>query len=47
MSIKLKDTISDLINKANKDGSGNTITSTYLKLTGGTLTGDLIFKCWK
>ena len=41
MSIKLKDTIYDLINKANKDGSGNTITSTYLKLSGGTLTGDL------
>ena len=37
MSIKLKDTISDLINKANKDGSGNTITSTYLKLSGGTI----------
>lgn len=41
MSIKLKDTISDLINKANKDGSGNTITSTYLKLSGGTMTGAL------
>ena len=27
--------------KATKDGSGNTITSTYLKLTGGTLTGAL------
>ncbi len=44
MSIKLKDTISDLINKANKDGSGNTITSTYLKLSGGTLTGALTIK---
>ena len=41
MSIKLKDTISDLINRANKDGSGNTITDTYLKLSGGDLTGDL------
>ena len=41
MSIKLKDTIYDLINKASKDGSGDTITSTYLKLSGGTLTGDL------
>lgn len=37
MSIKLKDTVSDLINKANKDGSGNTITSTYLKKTGDVL----------
>ena len=37
MSIKLKDTIYDLINKANKDGSGNTITSTYLKKTGDVL----------
>ena len=27
---------------ATKDGSGNTITSTYLKLTGGTLTGNLV-----
>lgn len=41
MSIKLKDTIYDLVNKATKDGSGDTITSTYLKLSGGTLTGDL------
>ena len=41
MSIKLKDTIYDLINKASKDGSGNTITSTYLKLSGGTMTGPL------
>ena len=41
MSIKLKDTIYDLINKAEKDGSGNTITSTYLKLSGGTMTGPL------
>ena len=38
MSIRLKDTIYDLINKASKDGSGNTITSTYLKLSGGTMT---------
>ncbi len=42
MSIRLKDTIYDLVDKSIKDGSGNTITSTYLKLTGGTLTGDLI-----
>ena len=42
MSIKLKDTIYDLINKANKDGSGNTITSTYLnKTTGGTINGQV------
>ena len=41
MSIKLKDTIYDLINKATKDGSGNTITSTYLKLSGGNMTGGL------
>ena len=27
--------------QAGKDGSGNTITSTYLKLSGGTMTGDL------
>ena len=39
MSIKLKDTIYDLINRANKDGSGNTITSTYYKTTGGTISG--------
>ena len=38
MSIRLKDTIYDLINKANKDGSGNTITDTYLKLSGGIMT---------
>ena len=44
MSIKLKDTIYDLINKASKDSSGNTITSTYLKLSGGTLTGTLHVK---
>ena len=44
MSIKLKDTIYDLINRADKDGSGNTITSTYLKLSGGMLTGDLGIK---
>ena len=37
MSIKLKDTIYDLINKSTKDGSGNTITSTYLKKTGDVL----------
>ena len=47
MSIKLKDTIYDLVNKsssstkATQDGSGNTITSTYLKLSGGTMTGPL------
>ena len=41
MSIKLKDTIYDLINKATKDESGNIITSTYLKLSGGTMTGGL------
>ena len=29
--------------KAGKDGDGNTISSTYLKLSGGTLTGDLTF----
>ena len=29
--------------KATADGSGNTITSTYLKLSGGTLSGDLTF----
>ena len=29
--------------KATQDGSGNTITSTYLKLTGGTMSGDLLF----
>ena len=37
MSIKLKDTIYDLINKATKDGSGNIITSTYLKKSGDVL----------
>ena len=42
MSIRLKDTIYDLVDRSTKDGSGNTITSTYLKLSGGTLTGDLI-----
>ena len=42
MSIKLKDTTYDLIDKANKDGSGNTITSTYLnKTTGGTINGQV------
>ena len=42
MSIKLKDTIYDLINKATKDGSGNTITSTYLNKTKSeTVTGDI------
>ena len=30
--------------KATQDGSGNTITSTYLKLSGGTMTGPLIIK---
>ena len=30
--------------KATQDGSGNTITSTYLKLAGGTLTGELTVK---
>ena len=39
MSIKLKDTIYDLVNKSIKDSSGNTITSTYLPLSGGTMTG--------
>ena len=45
MSIKLKDTIYDLVNKsttstkATQDGSGNTITSTYYKTTGGTISG--------
>ena len=29
--------------KATQDGSGNTITSTYLKLAGGTMTGNLTF----
>ena len=28
--------------KATYDGSGNTISSTYLKLSGGTMTGDLV-----
>ena len=42
MSIKLKDTIYDLINKANKDGSGNVIVDTYLKKTGDYMSGDLI-----
>lgn len=28
--------------KATQDGSGNTITSTYLKLSGGTMTGTII-----
>ena len=37
MSIRLKDTIYDLIDKSTKDGSGNIITSTYLKLSGGTI----------
>ena len=32
----------DTATKATQDGSGNTITSTYLKLSGGTLTGELI-----
>ena len=41
MSIRLKDTIYDLVNKATKDGSGNTITSTYLKLSGGEMTGNI------
>jgi len=30
--------------QAGKDGNGNTISSTYLKLSGGTLTGDLTIK---
>ena len=38
MSIRLKDTIYNLVDKSTKDGSGNTITSTYLKLSGGTMT---------
>jgi len=38
MSIRLKDTIYDLVNRASNDGSGNTITSTYLKKSGGTMT---------
>ena len=42
MSIKLKDTIYDLVNKSSKDGSGNIISDTYLKLSGGTLTGNLM-----
>ena len=42
MSIRLKDTISDLINRANKDGSGNIITDTYLKLSGGTVSNNTI-----
>ena len=29
------------VNRATADGSGNTITSTYLKLSGGTMTGDI------
>lgn len=33
-----------LVGKATADGDGNTISSTYLKLTGGTLTGDLLIK---
>jgi hypothetical protein len=37
MSIRLKDTIYNLVDKSTKDGSGNTITSTYLKLSGGTI----------
>ena len=41
MSIKLKDTIYDLINSSTKDGSGNTITSTYFKVTGGTINGSV------
>ena len=47
MSIRLKDTIYNLVSsassatKATQDGSGNTITSTYLKLSGGTLTNTL------
>lgn len=32
------------VNRATADGDGNTISSTYLKLTGGTLTGDLRLK---
>ena len=34
-------TSADSATKATKDGSGNTITSTYLKLSGGTVTGTL------
>ena len=44
MSIKLKDTISDLIDKAIKDNDGYTIKDTYLKLSGGTLTGKLVLR---
>jgi len=33
--------------QATKDGSGNTITSTYLKLSGGTMTGDIKFPAGK
>lgn len=33
--------ITGTADKANKDGDGNVISSTYLKLSGGTLTGDL------
>ena len=29
--------------KATYDGSGNTISSTYLKLSGGTMTGNITF----
>lgn len=47
MSIKLKDTIYDLVNKsttstkATQDGSGNVIVNTYLKKTGDYMSGDL------
>ena len=32
------------IGSASKDGDGNTISSTYLKLSGGAMTGDISFK---
>lgn len=36
-------TINGTINKALQDGSGNVITSTYLPLAGGTMSGDIVF----
>jgi hypothetical protein len=39
MSIKLKDTIYDLINKSSCDELGDNIISTYYKKSGGTITG--------
>jgi hypothetical protein len=37
-------TSADLATKATQDGSGNNINSTYLKLSGGTMTGNPILK---